>query len=775
MNFFSKTKRPGVTLAGIFSLALTTVVLLCGAGAVPIENFAPQGAMQSDLNAGGHNVTNAGTVSATNFTGTGASAFAPASGSTNYVAGNTDTLGSTIVTTTNTVSSVFIKPQQSLVAPGLALRNGPQSGNIVCYGDSLTYGIGSSLVGTSGTYYGAVDSYPGELQAMSFGLAMSVFNLGISGITTATASTDYAQGAVDSTITTNSTTTATVTGSTSGLPASGYLASQYVPVGTTYTLSGTTLTLSVAATGSGTSKPASFLATPLGAGYYPGYTGTAHWLSPAITGHAAYADYFLMNLGTNDYYVGGITATGNVTNGTTALSSLSIVTGSSVSGAAITACDGYNVFINGALVGTFTHTSSTTGNLSVSYAGATGAGVTIKLCSQPTSWQASYTALVNKAVADGYTVIVESLIPAYNTGYAQGQFQENRTLFNAWLQSTYFNGAVAHVYFADVGSLPQFQSNSSIYFSTSQPHLTGNGYAQWANLINAQMSLQLSAALANYLLPFSRYGINAGWLPAAAARMDQANAFTGGDQTVGQSVGTYRTLYVYGDISMQGSTNNGHSRPQLILNGVSDVPSIILQENGTGVLTLKPLNSSSASIALNPTYTNGGLQFGYALITDDDAFTVNSVNGFYNAIFTLSNNNGTNTNIFTQTSSALTVAGNNGAGTWLSVNNTTGAATMKAIASTSFNPCAAPTTVNGSTAGTAVFAEPFQGTSYKMVTVHCAGLNGTASYTFPAAYTNTPVVTFASPGIAASSLSATAVTLSATGAASGFVKIEEQQ
>jgi hypothetical protein len=61
-TFFSKP----ATLAGIFSVALGSVLLLCGAGSVPIENFSPQGAMQADLNAGGHSITNAATVSGTN-------------------------------------------------------------------------------------------------------------------------------------------------------------------------------------------------------------------------------------------------------------------------------------------------------------------------------------------------------------------------------------------------------------------------------------------------------------------------------------------------------------------------------------------------------------------------------------------------------------------------------------------------------------------------------------------------------------------------------------
>jgi hypothetical protein len=64
-------RRPGATVAGIFGLAAISLLLLCGAGTAPIENFAPQGPMQSDLNAGGHNVTNAATVQATNFAGSG--------------------------------------------------------------------------------------------------------------------------------------------------------------------------------------------------------------------------------------------------------------------------------------------------------------------------------------------------------------------------------------------------------------------------------------------------------------------------------------------------------------------------------------------------------------------------------------------------------------------------------------------------------------------------------------------------------------------------------
>jgi hypothetical protein len=66
MKIISQMKRSGASAVAVFALVLTSAVLLCGAGSAPVENFTPQGAMQADLNAGGHNVTNVATLSATN-------------------------------------------------------------------------------------------------------------------------------------------------------------------------------------------------------------------------------------------------------------------------------------------------------------------------------------------------------------------------------------------------------------------------------------------------------------------------------------------------------------------------------------------------------------------------------------------------------------------------------------------------------------------------------------------------------------------------------------
>lgn len=77
---------------------------------------------------------------------------------------------------------------------------------------------------------------------------------------------------------------------------------------------------------------------------------------------------------------------------------------------------------------------------------------------------------------------------------------------------------------------------------------------------------------------------------------------------------------------------------------------------------------------------------------------------------------------------------------------------------------ATQTTVSCSTSGTAVFSEPYAGASDKKVLINLASCNGTATYTFPVAYTTSPGVFTSSTvsSVLVSSLSNTAVTITGT-------------
>lgn len=93
------------------------------------------------------------------------------------------------------------------------------------------------------------------------------------------------------------------------------------------------------------------------------------------------------------------------------------------------------------------------------------------------------------------------------------------------------------------------------------------------------------------------------------------------------------------------------------------------------------------------------------------------------------------------------------------------------IGSDYLNLYSSQTTVTSSFSGSIVCSQPFKGPAYKKVIIYCDTIIGSASYTYPTAFVNSPVITSGNSGLV-SALSATSVTVTTTTSISTFIILE---
>jgi hypothetical protein len=847
-SFSSLSKRRGATLVGVFSVALSCALLLCGAGSAPVENFLPQGAMQGDLNAGGHNLTNAGTVYATDVVVSGSLAapasftlpFSQLTGTPTSLAGyGVSAVPWSLLTGTPTSLSGYG------IADPIVLTSGSYANP--AWVTSLAY---SKLTGTpgalppSGSAGGDLSgSYPNP--TVTNGAHLGAGTVPNSALVS-TPLLPTGSGAGLSALPTNLSLYPTFNQSTTGNAAT---ASAAPLSGITGLGAGVSTALGNAVNGASgplTLNSSGILPFPLQQNLNPqdvtivcgeslwqgkpiiteasgqpynavGYTGQgkciAMWLSSLLPGIPVYsyscggadssalARILAGTTGSTNQYFQGATKYGNgaVVGSYSGISALpsSLVPSSGSGGTArfIVGMDGnndsadsmnvsqYGVNIANAVstmrgygsnVRIYCVTSQQVNNRITSiqdgynsitrhmaYAGAVAPSSFTVTQASPAVLTSSANVFSNNdiVVISGCTVDTALNGTWFVVGASSNTFELSATQGGTAMNNTVGadSGTCTRPYLDGIIDVsPVFTNyNDTNFFASDNTHLANAGCHAYAEIVaNTLLGNPNPISLTSLFPAAGQVSINAG-VSGLAAGVSTALGYgvdgPGGvaTATIDGSIGWLQSGLDSGNFSIAigrfcGATGGAVSlgyEAESNHSSASVGPSASSGYGGVALGGGTTANNSGVAIGQNATASGQGCAIGYG----NNATSGVAMGAQY------STHSST-----TETGGGANFCGGSYSGQGLAIDGH-----ELATQAGTFTGQAAQTMVNGSTSGTAVFSEPFAGSSYKKAVIHMAATTGTASYTFPTAFSFTPIVMNADANV--TSLSTTAVTV--TGAA----------